>query len=454
MIVNGEIERPTPDEIAEIRRRNYAKTDQLIMDLSTNIKYPANLELQKIMHKTFVDILLAESGKEGDNLNRLTSKAVYLLCWLKRYLPFLFSNWKMPEIGCFIHMGGCQNENEALFLRFLARLPVDVVILCPNRNVPCQLTDPLLYELNYEESLTMDRYPEESSQVKMGTVAYHAERELDTLMYQDTGMYRNMQYGKANIISLQTMYEEIKILWDQELKYRPDFSVVDGVVNIPVIFAKVSGVKDGHTAGYWTSVKELVTEDTVVIKRAPYIEPMAPNPMKMYAAEFLKNGKLQRNKIKAHPKYPYGILREDIQEMILDKMQLLIDQKRIKGIGENGMEYTVIAQVLNLPKDIVRLIQKFDLTWKNPKLIYINTSETVISLEDSILTVFLHLMGFDIVFFVPTGYQSIEKYFNGQLMEEHQIGEYKYDLQVPDLNSISFNNTRHTWRDKFFKRGN
>ena len=28
-------------------------------------------------------------------------------------------------------------------------------------------------------------------------------------------------------------------------------------------------------------------------------------------------------------------------------------------------------------------------------------------------------MGFDIVFFVPTGYQSIEKYFNGQLMEEH-----------------------------------
>lgn len=35
----------------------------------------------------------------------------------------------MPEIGCFIHMGGCQNENEALFLRFLARLPVDVVIL-------------------------------------------------------------------------------------------------------------------------------------------------------------------------------------------------------------------------------------------------------------------------------------------------------------------------------------
>ena len=38
VIVNGEIERPTPDEIADIRRGNYAKADQLIMDLSANIK--------------------------------------------------------------------------------------------------------------------------------------------------------------------------------------------------------------------------------------------------------------------------------------------------------------------------------------------------------------------------------------------------------------------------------
>lgn len=45
------------------------------------------------------------------------------------------------------------------------------------------------------------------------------------------------------------------------------------------------------------------------------------------------------------------------------------------------------------------MIQKFDFTKKNPKLIYINTTETVISLEDSILTAFLSLLGFDVVFF-------------------------------------------------------
>ena len=90
---------------------------------------------------------------------------------------------------------------------------------------------------------------------------------------------------------------------------------------------------------------------------------------------------------------------------------------------------------------------------RSPKLIYINTGETILSLQDSILIAFLNLIGFDILFFVPTGYQSVEKYFAGNLMEEHQIGEYIYDMQVPDLNSISTNHTRPSWRIKFFKGG-
>lgn len=454
VIVNEEIVKPAPEEIAAIKRGNYAKQDQMILGLAGNFNFISNVELKRIAHKSFVDVMLAESKKDGSSLNRLTNKAVYLLCWFKRYLPDLLSNWKMPEVGCFIYMGGCKNDNEAMFLSFLARLPVDVLILCPNLNVRCCLSDKLLYEVNYSESISINRYPEESSQVRIGTAAYHAERELDTLMYQDTGMYRNQQYGKANVINLQTMYEEIKILWDQELKYRPSFSTVDGVVNIPVVFAKVSGVKDGLTAPYWVSIKELITADTIVITNAPYIDSTAPNPMKAFSAEFYKNGKIQRNKIKNHSNYPYGILREDMQDFILDKLQIMIDQKLIRGTGENGTEYTVIAQVLNLPKEIVRMIQKFDFTKKNPKLIYINTTETIISLEDSILTAFLNLIGFDVIFFVPTGYQCIEKHFNRKLMEEHQIGEYKYDLQVPDLKKLSLNSARPTWRDKIFKRGN
>ena len=452
LIVNECIERPAMDEIAAVHRSNYAKQDQMILYLSSNIKYTANLELQRMMVKSFVDVMYLEAEKTHDSLNKLTNKAVYLLCWLGRYQEKLFSGWKEDEIGCFIYMGGCGDENEAVFVRFLARLPLDVLILCPNLEKKCCLTDSLLYEINEPQSLDLRTFPQENTDVHVGTAAYHAERELDTLMYEGSGIYRTQQYDQANAMILQTMYEEIKILWNEEVKYRPNFGTSGGIVNIPVIFAKVSGVKDGEIPAYWRSVKELVNEDTFVIKSAPFIDPASPNPMKAHAPEFYKNGRLMKTKIKSHPDYPYGFLREEMQDYILEKMQALIDQKLIRGTFENGTEYTIVATILNLPKELVRLIQKFDFTKKNPKCIYINTTEAMISLEDTILTAFLNLAGFDVVFFVPTGYQNIERYFNRQVVLEHQIGEYVYDLRIPNLDGQSCN-ARPRWRDIIFKRG-
>ncbi|MDE6620554.1 MAG: YceG family protein [Lachnospiraceae bacterium] len=452
VIVDECIPKPGMEEIGAVNRRNYTRQDEMLMDLSANIQYTANIELQRVMVKAFLDVMLAEARRPDRNLNKLTNKAVYMICWLKRYQKKLFSNWKMPEVGCFIHMGPCKDENEAMFLRFLARLPIDVLVLNPNLNTSCCLEDNLLYEIRFAESLTMNRYPQQSADLQVGTVAYHAERELDGLMYQDTGIYRNYQYDKAVSITLQTMYEEIRILWKEELKYRPSFSTENGVATLPVIFAKISGVKDGIVQKYWSSIKELIVEDTFVVKNVPYIDSTVPNPMKTYAVEFFRNGRLQRKKIREHPNYPYSFLREEIQEHIFDKLQLLIESKVLKGTFENGTEYMIVATILNMPKEIVRLIQKFDFTKKNPKLIYINTGEKIISIEDSILTAFLNLAGFDVIFFVPTGYQNIEKHFNKRLMEEHQIGEYVYDLQVPNMALVS-SNSRPSWRDRLFRRG-
>ena len=410
------------------------------------------MELQRILRKSFTEAVLEEAGRTEGNLNRLTNRTIYLLCWLKRFQDGLFKKWESPQAGCFVYLGGCRNENEAFFVRYLSRLPVDVVILVPDLRRKCILQADNLYEMHYGDSLQVDRFPRESTDLQLSTAAYHAERELDTIMYQDTGMYRNQQYQKGVAAILQSIYEEIAILWDQELKYRPNFDVNDSVVTMPVIYAKVSGVKEGLVQPYWSGIKKLLTPEAMVIKGAPYLRPEDPNPVRAYATGFLKNGKLQRAKIKAHSCYTYGVLREEVQEHILDKLQLLLDRKLIKGIYENGTEYTAIATVLNLNKDILRMLQKFDFTRKNPKIVYINTSEAVLTLEDSILMAFLNLAGFDIVFYVPTGYQCVEKYFNSKGMEEHQIGEYVYDLTIPNFDTISIKD-RRSWRDKIFRRG-
>lgn len=434
-VVNGSIPPPTPEEIAGIQRKHYEKVDQLVLDLSRNIQYTANNDLQRLMVKSFADLIFEESDK-GTNLLKLTNKAVYLLCWLHRYQKELFSNWKMPEVSVFILFGKCASDAEELFLKLLSNLPIDVLVLLPDLNVGCSLAAPNLLELKYEFSLPTETFPVEQSQMRVSTAAYQAERELDTLMYQDTGLYRNQQYAKAETITLQTMYEEVSILWDQELKYRPSFAVVNQSVTVPVLLEKVCGVKDGQTSQYWLEIKKHITPDTVVVRNVPWVTSLDPNPMKPFATQFLQNKKLLRNKIKGHKAYPYSILRPEIQDHLLDKLQLLLDQGLIAGTYQNGTEYTIISTVLNLSKDIVRMIQKFDFTKKNPKLVFVITTEKTLSLEDSILVAFLNLVGFDILFFVPTGYQSIERFFTRRFANEHQIGEYLYDLHAPDFNTV------------------
>lgn len=433
---NGRLPPPTPEEIAAVRRRNHQTAEQLAADLAANLQYPNNQQLQTLMRQAFLDVVLEEDKAVGGNLNRLLNKAVYLVAWMKRYQKDLFQNWQAPEVGVFILFGACSGDNEALFLRLLAKLPVDVLVLLPDLNAPCVLKDPALLDLHKEQSLPMTDFPVEPSQMRVRTAAYQAEREMDSILYQNTGLYRARQHQKAEAVTLQTMYEEIGLLWDQELKYRPGFAAEGDTVTVPVLLEKICGIKDGPILPYWLEIKKLVTPETTLVTKLPWQTGLEANPMKPYATQFLRQGRLQREKIKQHKDYPYGILRPEIQDYLLDKLQVLLDEKLIAGTYQNGTEYTIVSTILGLPKDLLRRIQNFDFTKKNPKLIIISTTEETLSLEDSILVAFLNLVGFDILFFVPTGYQSIEKYFQKPFANEHQLGPYRYDLQVPDFRTL------------------
>ena len=433
---NGRLPPPTPEEIAAVRRRNHQTAEQLAADLAANLQYPNNQQLQTLMRQAFLDVVLGEDKAVGGNLNRLLNKAVYLVAWMKRYQKDLFQNWQAPEVGVFLLFGACSGDNEALFLRLLAKLPVDVLALLPDLNAPCVLKDPALLDLHKEHSLPMTDFPVEPSQMRVRTAAYQAEREMDSILYQNTGLYRAKQHQKAEAVTLQTMYEEIGLLWDQELKYRPGFAAEGDTVTVPVLLEKICGIKDGPILPYWLEIKKLVTPETTLVTKLPWQTGLEANPMKPYATQFLRQGRLQREKIKQHKDYPYGILRPEIQDYLLDKLQVLLDEKLIAGTYQNGTEYTIVSTILGLPKDLLRRIQNFDFTKKNPKLIIISTTEETLSLEDSILVAFLNLVGFDILFFVPTGYQSIEKYFQKPFANEHQLGPYRYDLQVPDFRTL------------------
>lgn len=223
VVISELIPKPDVDEIAKIRRGNYRDVFQLVKGLELNINFTENPIVSEFLINSFEDTVYGEADRlgTGANINKILNKAVYLLCFINRYQTQFFKNFSYDNIPCFIYMGGCNDENEAMFMHFLARTPIDVLILCPNRAERCRLEDNILYDINYEEQLAIDKFPIQNSGLHIGTAAYHAERELDTLMYNDDTIFRDKQYDKARTVSLQTMDREIKILWETEIKYRP-----------------------------------------------------------------------------------------------------------------------------------------------------------------------------------------------------------------------------------------
>ena len=432
-VINNKITNPSVDEISKIKRGNYANENQLITDLKKNINLKSNTFVD-VARDAFVDTMIETGKLMNMDLNKMMNKGIYILCWFQRYIPDLLGNTDIHSPApILIYFGNVETDTESLFLNMAAKLPIDVIIFNPEKKGD-KLTGERLYEVHFEETLKVNEYPTDGNNLSMGTMAYNAERDLDTMMYSDTGMYRDMQFSKANIIKLSTTYEEINIYWKQEARFRPNFSTVDDIVNIPVMFAKISGVANSDTNTYFQNIKDLLTDTTLIYKNENIYDRNCT--VAAGVPSFFKNGRLDREGIKHSQIYKYDYLRAETQEYILDKLSELLRRKTIAGTGQNGTEYKIITIVLDLPKEILRFIQSFDFTKCPPKLIIVNTTETVISLEDSIIVAFLNLIGFDIVFFIPTGYDNVNKYFNNQIMEEHIIGNYLYDIAIPDFNRL------------------
>lgn len=450
VVINERLDVPTPEEIAPIRRHNYRSAEEAIVDLAVNLPVFKDKELQDEVRYAYAKILKEETRRES-NVNRFTVICVYLLCYIARYREALFANYHTGDVACVIYNGGCVDENEVMFFRFLSMLPVDVLILAPNLNRGCLLKDERLLDIRNQESVPVFTLSPDMNSVSVMTAAAHAQRDLDRELYTDTGLYRERQFAVANATTLKTTYDELYILWDQELKYRPGFMTTDeGSVRIPVLYAKVSGVEKGNTDIYWQKIRQLLTEETMLYRSLPM--DASTGQFQQLAVNVLKNGKIRRKELMNDRKYPLGILRTQMQEHMLDKVQYMLDKRVIRGTFENGMEYTVLATILGLKKEWLRLIQNFDFTKKNPKVVCVCADEKPTTPYDAILLTFMNLIGFDVVMFVPTGYVTIEKYLNTDGPVEHQMGPYIYDLNVPDIAALP-EKKGISWLNNLFKRG-
>ncbi len=270
------------------------------------------------------------------------------------------------------------------------------------------------------------------------TIARSAEEELDKLLYDGQfGLYKNRQFAFADTMTLHTTYDEIFILWECQAVFRQGFSVEKETITLPMLFVNIAGVEEENIKNYWKKIDSLVVANTHVInKTKPFTHKNTGGIQTFVDAinyltyGWLKNGRLQRNKIIQHTSYRYGYLNVDIQNRIFDKLQLLLDGNLIRKTKQNN-EMKVIAAVLQLDASILTLLQKFDFTKDIPKLIYVNTSKNAYTFEEAVRLVFLNLMGFDIALVTPTGYKTVEDFYNYHIVNQYHVGEYMENLTMP-----------------------
>ncbi len=443
------IQPATVQEVQKISPPNYVTLTEMLGDLTRKIRCN-NAQVRNQTIKSFIDIVIEESEK--GNFGRLRNKAISLVAWVNRYINDIIKDDKQENIPVFVYFGFCKNDTETLLIRLLASLPIDVILINPNLENKCALSDSRLFDVKHEYSMDLEKFPEAIDEVHFSTVAYNAEKDLETMIYDETGLFKLRQHSNAYSVTLKTMYEEIYLLWNQEIRIRPSFEVLKDKVVIPTITAKISGVKNKDLTTYWRTIQNLDGEDTYVITDKNFYEKQSEQ---FNTLDSIRINKVIRENILKNPDYKYGIYREEIQNYILDKLEELIESRLIKGTFEKGTEHTILKVVMNLDKRIMRLIQSLDFTKKNPKIVLINTDEEGYKLEESIVIAFLHLIGFDILMFTPTGYRVIENHYTQQFFIEHDIGEFMYDLKIPTTiqgEKIGENATNVEIQEGFFKK--
>jgi hypothetical protein len=233
-------------------------------------------------------------------------------------------------------------------------------------------------------------------------------------------------------VTLKTTYDEIDLIWHEQAKYRAGFQVKGDRVFIPNIFAKISGVRDADMDNYWDEVRFKLSPYTKIIRHSPTFRRGADSfTLRAYSAYYSGERILTEN-LKKSPLNKYTYLSEGIQDMIFEKMQEAADSGLLK-LDFNELIPQIMYVGLNLDKEILRILQKFDFTKDVPKFIVTDTIEDTFTKTECIQLIMYNLFGFDILIYTPTGYRNLETFISDTAFEEFTMNEFIYNARIPRL---------------------
>lgn len=424
LIYAENFKKPTYDEGAVFLSVNRSDMNSMITELAEKIEIKNCPARNVLARKYFIETLKKYSQSES-KIQRVFNLGVNMIIWLKMCTQS--ADFK-ADIPVMMYYGKISSQ-ELTFLKFLCLIGFDVIYICPDKSVLDMVkngNDGIIQI--FEDNLSCDifPFPDKPVRAKFATTAYNAERELDTLLYNDGNLFRNRQFATCQSVTLKTTYEEIDILWNQEAKYRTGFSSDNNIVTVPNIFAKISGINDGDESEYWKNVASKITPSSTVFKSLPFFVPSGADNYN----GFFKGNNIDIQKLMQSPHNRYNYMNDNIQYFIFSKMQEVIDSGFINLPYPDIMHLT-IKTGLSLGTDILRVIQNYDFTKDIPKIIIIDNIQQTFNVYECIYLVLLNLMAFDIIIYTPTGYKNLENYVSPQAYETYTMNRFRDNLHIP-----------------------
>lgn len=331
---------------------------------------------------------------------------------------------------------GSATPSEKWFLTYLANFGFHLVIFNP-----CDETWPKqMLEIDEEHSYKFPKVasvpkplPEEMPKIA-GTVAFKATQEINEIMHhENSGLYKPFQFKSysTNSIRLKTTEDEAFLLAKERAMVRPHFDVTNGVVTIPVVFAKLMGI-DRNRKRFWNNVHSLTErDDTHLIRQFPFTKEQKTNQLFHYRDALGANGLLDPEKMRNANWWTFEKLPVGTQTVIGETIAKHVENPILLRQGHESIEdlqLYAFAQSMILPDFIIRLLQTFDYPQYVPTIfLYNEENGPELSRSDANALCMMHLLGLDIIHVNPKGHQDIEKWIQEGTFDLHWMDDRSFD---------------------------
>jgi len=395
-----------------------------------------------VIHKALQQVLeLFLKNESFVNTSKMETFVVKMLIWLQRILPKLYPTGQSEKDIPKIIFYGDIKAHEIYFLIFLSLMGMDILYIHtePAKEQKFSQIDPndtFSKRMVYSNSFPLEPFPLEAKRVRKKTVTYEAKEEIESFLYgDDVGIFKTRQYeaGSTKPITLRTTHDEMKILWHEEAKIRPEFQVKNEIVYVPNLFVKVSGTYE-QLEDYWKELFELKNTVNTVFKEKVDFTTILYSRQEMYSTSFIfdGNGLIEKEKLFKHPVYRLGYLNQTVQDFIVGKMNELIKSDMFLQEMTDDLRIKILMTIITMDKEFLRLVETFDFTGSVPKIVIYDNKPDNFTENDIILLCFFNLVGADILIYTPTNYNNIEVWINRNYFDIHQLPSVQFDMEIPE----------------------